>query len=170
MLLINKNNIIDYDFVSNWRRKMKDKAKGFFAEFKKFVMRGNVIDMAIGVVIGASFTSIVNSIVQDIINPIIGLLVGKIDFKDLRLVLIKATEENGEVAIRYGQLLQNILQFIITAFVLFIIVKSINKIKERKEAEEKAKKKTEEKKEEVKVESKETILLTEIRDLLKNKA
>ena len=111
--------------------------KGFFAEFKTFISRGNVVDMAIGIIIGGLFTAIVNSFVKDILNPILGLLVGGTDFADLKIILREATETTEELAIRYGNLIQNIIQFILTAFVLFLIVRAINRMKERAEAEAK---------------------------------
>ena len=77
---------------------MAEKKTGFMAEFKKFIMRGNVLDMAIGLVVGSAFTAIVQSVVKDIINPVIGLIIGKIDFQELRVILIPATEDAGEVA------------------------------------------------------------------------
>ena len=135
--------------------------KKFISEFKKFIARGNVLERAVGIVIGASFTSIVQSVVKDIINPVIGLIIGRIDFQDLRFVLIPGTEEVGEVAIRYGALLQNILQFLLTALVLFIVVRAFNRFKDKKE-----KKEEEVKKEVIK---EEILLLREIRDSLQNK-
>ena len=154
---------------------MADKKTGFMAEFKKFIMRGNVLDMAIGMVVGCAFTAIVQSVVKDIINPVVGLLIGKIDFTELRVILIPATETAGEVAIRYGALIQNILQFLITAFVLFVIIRSINKFKEKRESEAKAKaeaeakaKAEEEAKKPVPV-PEDIALLREIRDALQNK-
>ena len=134
---------------------MKD--KGFFAEFRKFIARGNVMDMAVGVIVGAAFTAIVNSLVNDIIMPVIGLITGGIDFQDLQIVLRPATETADAVAIRYGVL--------IIAFVVFCFVKAINKMKdaaERKKAEEEAAKAAV-----PPAPSPEIVLLTEIRDLLK---
>ena len=154
---------------------MAEKKTGFMAEFKKFIMRGNVLDMAIGMVVGSAFTAIVQSVVKDIIIPVVGLLIGKIDFTELRVILIPATETAGEVAIRYGALIQNILQFLITAFVLFVIIRSINKFKEKRESEAKAKadaeakaKAEEEAKKPVPV-PEDIALLREIRDALQNK-
>ena len=118
--------------------------KGFIAEFKEFVSRGNVVDMAVGIIVGGLFTAIVNSFVKDILNPILGLLVGGTDFGNLKIVLKAATETTEELAIRYGNLIQNIIQFILTALVLFVIVRAINRMKEK--AEEEAKKAEEEKK------------------------
>ena len=148
---------------------MAEKKTGFMAEFKKFIMRGNVLDMAIGLVVGSAFTAIVQSVVKDIINPVIGLIIGKIDFQELRVILIPATESAGEVAIRYGALIQNIIQFLLTAFVLFVIIRAVNRFKEKKEAEAKAKAAAEKKEEEAKPAPvpEDIALLREIRDALK---
>ena len=148
---------------------MAEKKTGFMAEFKKFIMRGNVLDMAIGLVVGSAFTAIVQSVVKDIINPVIGLIIGKIDFQELRVSLIPATEDAGEVAIRYGALIQNIIQFLLTAFVLFVIIRAVNRFKEKKEAEAKAKAAAEKKEEEAKPAPvpEDIALLREIRDALK---
>lgn len=114
---------------------MAEEKKGFFAEFKTFISRGNVIDMAIGIIVGGLFTSIVNSFVKDILNPILGLIVGGTDFGSLKIVLRAATETTEELAIRYGNLLQNIIQFLLTALVLFCLVRAINKVREKADAE-----------------------------------
>ncbi len=114
---------------------MAEEKKGFFAEFKAFVSRGNVIDMAVGIIVGGLFTAIVNSFVKDILNPILGLLVGGTDFGSLKIVLKAATETTEELAIRYGNLLQNIIQFLLTAFVLFCLVRGINRVREKADAE-----------------------------------
>ena len=108
--------------------------KGFFAEFKEFVARGNVVDMAVGIIVGGLFTAIVNSFVKDILNPILGLLIGGTDLGALKIVLRQATETTEELAIRYGNLLQNIIQFVLTALVLFLLVRAINRMKEKAEA------------------------------------
>lgn len=118
----------------------KDKKSSFFSEFKTFIMRGNVLDMAVGIVVGGAFTQIVTSIVQDIINPVIGLIIGRIDFADLRIVLIPASGDTAEVAIRYGVLIQTVVQFLLTALVLFLVIRAVNKMREKKTAEEEAKK------------------------------
>lgn len=117
--------------------------KGFFAEFKEFVARGNVVDMAVGIIVGGLFTAIVNSFVKDILNPILGLLVGGTDLGALKIVLKQATETTEELAIRYGNLIQNIIQFLLTAFVLFLLVRSINRMKEKAEALKKPEEATE---------------------------
>lgn len=116
---------------------MAEEKKGFFGEFKEFISRGNVVDMAVGIIIGGLFTAIVNSFVKDILNPILGLLVGGTDFGELKVVLKEATLTTEELAIRYGNLIQNIIQFVLTAFVLFLIVRGINRMKEKAEAEAK---------------------------------
>ena len=122
---------------------MAEEKKGFVGEFKEFISRGNVVDMAIGIIIGGLFTAIVNSFVKDILNPILGLLVGGTDFGELKIVLREATLTTEELAIRYGNLIQNIIQFVLTALVLFVIVRGINRMKAK--AEEEAKKAAEEK-------------------------
>ena len=114
---------------------MAEEKKGFFAEFKTFVSRGNVIDMAVGIIVGGLFTAIVNSFVKDILNPILGLIVGGTDIGSLKVVLKAATETTEELAIRYGNLLQNIIQFLLTAFVLFCLVRGINRVREKADAE-----------------------------------
>lgn len=119
--------------------------KGFFAEFKEFVSRGNVVDMAVGIIVGGLFTAIVNSFVKDILNPILGLLVGGTDFGSLKIVLKAATETTEEHAIRYGNLIQNIIQFLLTALVLFCLIRAINRMKEKAEALAKKPEKEEEK-------------------------
>ena len=135
---------------------------GLLKEFKEFAIKGNVIDLAIGVIIGAAFGKVVTSAVQDIIMPPIGLLIGKIDFKDLKLILKGTSFHNGKiiqpVGINYGNFINILIEFTIIAFCVFLLVKAINQLK-RKEAIEP----------EVPVISREEVLLTEIRDLLKSK-
>ena len=117
---------------------MADKEKkGFIEEFKTFISRGSVIDMAVGIIVGGMFTNVVNSFVNDILNPLLGFLIGNMDFTDLRIVLKDATDTTAEVAIRYGSLLQAIIQFLLTALVLFSIIRVMNDLKD---AQEKAKK------------------------------
>lgn len=101
--------------------------KKFLSEFKEFAMKGNVLDMAIGVVIGASFSSIVSSLVNDIFMPLIAVLTGDVQFSELKLVL-KGTGDNA-VTINYGSFIQNIVNFLIVALCLFLVVKTINKFK-----------------------------------------
>ncbi|UGB33113.1 large conductance mechanosensitive channel protein MscL [Metabacillus sp. B2-18] len=121
-------------------------------EFKKFAMKGNVLDLAVGVVIGAAFGKIVSSLVDDMIMPLVGLLMGGVDFT-------KLTVKIGEAELKYGQFLQNVVDFLIVAFSIFLFVRIINKYVNRKEKENKP----------APVVDKNIELLTEIRDLLKNK-
>ncbi|HDR6316907.1 large conductance mechanosensitive channel protein MscL [Bacillus wiedmannii] len=118
-------------------------------EFKKFALKGNVIDLAVGVVIGAAFGKIVSSLVKDIITPLIGLLMGGINFTGLKFTV-------GEASIKYGNFIQTIFDFLIVAFAIFVFVKVFNKMTLKREAEKKEEKAT-----------KEEVLLSEIRDLLK---
>ena len=99
--------------------------KKIIKEFKEFISRGSVIDLAVGIIVGGAFTSIVTSFVNDIIMPVLGLILGKINFKDLKLVLVKATEDVSEVSINYGNFIQNIINFLLTALAIFIMIKFI---------------------------------------------
>lgn len=145
-----------------------DKKKStFFSEFKTFIARGNVIDMAVGVVVGSAFTAIVNSVVQGIINPLIGKLMGGLDLSQYKIVLTEATEEAAECAIMYGTLIQNIINFLIVSLCVFCVVRTLNKAKdafEKKKVEEEEKPAEEPKPAEP---SEEILLLREIRDSLK---
>lgn len=107
--------------------KVSGKGKGLIAEFKKFIMRGNVMDMAVGVIVGGAFTAIVTSLNQDILTPILGIF-GGIDFSDLSIKLGEA--ENAPV-LAYGNFITAVLNFLITAFVIFLLVKGINAINDR---------------------------------------
>ncbi len=124
--------------------------KGFIKEFKEFISRGSVIDLAVAVVIGGAFTKIVNSLVDDIIMPIIGVIIGGINFENLMLTV-------GTAEIKYGMFIQAVVNFLLIAIVIFTIIKAINKFK----------KKEEEKPEEPAAPSEDIVLLTEIRDLLR---
>jgi len=139
-------------------------------EFKQFALKGNVLDMAVGVIIGSAFGKIVTSLVNDIITPILGIFLGKIDVKDLKLVIRPAEGENSELAILYGQFLQNILDFLIISISIFAFVRLVASLKTRAESllvKDREKKEEEEKREEPLKPSKEEELLAEIRDLLK---
>jgi large conductance mechanosensitive channel len=132
---------------------------GFAKEFKEFAMRGNVVDMAVGVIIGAAFGKIVSSIVKDVLMPPIGFLIGGVDFSDLK-ISFKALKEGLEpVTINYGVFLQTVFDFIIIAFVIFMMIRLLNRFKKKEDAKPVAEP----------IPSKEEILLTEIRDILKNK-
>lgn len=139
----------------------------FFAEFKKFIARGNVVDMAVGVVVGSAFTAIVNQLVQGIINPCIGKLFGDINLSDYKVVLTAATEDTPEVAILYGAFIQAIINFLLVAFSIFVVIRILNKVKDtvlRKEKEEEEAAKEPPAPPEP---SEEVLLLREIRDSLK---
>lgn len=129
-------------------------------DFKEFAFKGNVLDMAIGVIIGGAFGKIVTSLVNDLFMPIISLLTGGISFTDLKYVITPASGDVAENAIAYGSFIQNVVDFLIIAICIFLFVKLIEKFK---------KKEKEVKKEEVPVKADDIILLEEIRDLLKNK-
>ncbi len=114
------------------------KGKGFISEFKTFIMRGNVIDLAVGVIIGGAFQKIVNSLVNDIVMPLISLLTGGIDFSNWFLVLgegefatAAAAKEAGVATLNYGTFLSTALDFLIMAFVIFLIIKAINRVSEK---------------------------------------
>ncbi len=131
-------------------------------EFKEFAVKGNVIDMAVGIIIGGAFGKIVSSFVSDIIMPPIGMIIGKVDFKDLAIEIQQASETTAAVSINYGSFIQTVIDFVIIAFVIFMAIKGINNLKQKKE--EKAAIPPIPPKP-----SNEEVLLTEIRDLLKNK-
>jgi large conductance mechanosensitive channel len=132
---------------------------GMMKEFKEFAMRGNVMDMAIGIVIGAAFGAIVTSFVADVVTPPLGLIIGGIDFSAMNVVLKEAVGETPAVTINYGIFLQKVFDFIVIAFVIFLVIKAINNMK-RKEEEAPAA---------PAAPPAEEVLLTEIRDLLKTK-
>jgi large conductance mechanosensitive channel len=114
---------------------------GLATEFKEFIARGNVVDLAVGVIIGASFGKIVTSLVEQVVMPPIGLLLGKVDFSKLKWVLAPenpATEAVEEVAIQYGAFINTLIQFAIVALVVFLMVKAINKLRREKAAEPEA--------------------------------
>jgi len=125
-----------------------------FKEFKKFIARGNVIDLAVGVIIGGAFGKIVTSLVNDVLMPAIGVVIGGLDFTNLSITI-------KDSKIMYGSFIQNVVDFLIVSFCIFMLVKIVNKITHKKEEEEKA---VEEPKK-----SDEVVLLEEIRDLLKEK-
>lgn len=133
---------------------------GFFSEFKKFAVKGNVIDLAVGVVIGAAFGGITKSLVDDVIMPPLGLLVSNVDFSRLHLVLRQAVVEGGEViepavTLNYGNFIQSVFNFLIIAFAIFLLVRTINRVREKEAAKP------------APAVNKQEVLLGEIRDLLK---
>ncbi|MEW6196044.1 MAG: large-conductance mechanosensitive channel protein MscL [Bacteroidota bacterium] len=130
----------------------------FFQEFKSFAMKGNVVDMAVGIIIGAAFGKIVTSLVNDILMPPIGLLVGGIDFSSLATTIKQAAETSPAVVIKYGVFINTVIDFIIVAWAIFIVVKAMNTLKKKEEAAPSVTPKL----------SEEVLLLTQIRDLLKS--
>ena len=143
----------------------KEKSLGLFGEFKEFIKRGNVMDMAIGVIIGSAFGAIVTSLVNDIIMPLISLLTGGLDFTQWFVSLdgkeyetLEAAQTAGAAVLNYGNLISVIINFIIVAFCIFMVVKAMNKFMKKKEEPKEEPKKPDD-----------VILLEEIRDLLKRK-
>ena len=133
-------------------------------EFKAFISRGNVIDLAVGIIIGVAFTGIVNSLVNDVIMPPIGVLLGQVDFSNMFLVLTKpgdyasvaAAKEAGAATLNYGLFINSVINFLIVAFAVFILVKQVNRFRHKEEAKPAAPPRSE-------------VLLEEIRDLLKQR-
>ncbi len=138
---------------------MREKAITFAQEFKQFAMKGNVVDLAVGVIIGGAFGKIVSSLVSDVIMPPIGLLLGGVNFKDISIVLKEAVDKHPAVTLNIGMFVQTIFDFLIVALSVFFMIRMLARLKRRE-------------KEAPTIEpepSKEELLLTEIRDLLKNK-
>lgn len=132
---------------------------GLMTEFKEFAVKGNVVDMAVGIIIGAAFGKIVSSFVGDVLMPPIGVVLGGVNFSDLAITLKEAVGDAPAVVISYGKFIQSVIDFTIVAFAIFIAVKAINSLKKQEEAAPKAPPEP----------SKEEVLLAEIRDLLKEK-
>lgn len=130
---------------------------GFFKEFQKFAMQGNVMDLAVGVIIGAAFGKIVSSLVNDIVMPLVGLLMGGVNFSDLKLTLKAAEGDKPASTLNYGAFAQNIVDFLIIALAIFIVIRAINSMK-KKQAEVPP------------APTNQEVLLTEIRDLLKKQS
>jgi large conductance mechanosensitive channel len=128
-------------------------------EFKEFAMRGNVVDMAVGIIIGASFGKIVSSLVNDVIMPPIGILLGGVDFSDLMITLKNAVGETPAVVLKYGVFINTVIDFVIVAFAIFLVIKGMNSLKKKQEEAPAA----------PPAPSKEEQLLTEIRDVLKSR-
>jgi large conductance mechanosensitive channel len=130
---------------------------GMMSEFRDFAVRGNVVDMAVGIVIGGAFGKIVSSFVNDVLMPPIGIMLGGVDFSELAFTLNAASGEVTAVTLNYGTFIQTLVDFIIIAFAIFMVVKAMNSLKKKKEAAPPAPPKP----------SAEESLLTEIRDLLR---
>jgi len=137
----------------NKKTNIKEKGLNIVKEFKAFISRGNVIDLAVGVIIGGAFGKIVTSIVNDIIMPLIGIILGGLNFSSLTIRV-------GSATINYGTFIQNIIDFLIVAVCIFVLIKIINKFNRKKEQKEEVK---------APVKDEKTLLLEEIRDLLKEK-
>ena len=133
---------------------------GLVKEFKDFAMKGNVVDLAVGVIIGGAFGKIVASFVNDVLMPPIGVLLGGLDFKEIKATLVAATADKPAVTLNYGMFVQNVIDFLIIAAVIFLFIKAINATKKKEEAAAPAA---------PAAPSNEEVLLTEIRDLLKDK-
>ncbi|MCB1164017.1 MAG: large-conductance mechanosensitive channel protein MscL [Candidatus Latescibacteria bacterium] len=129
------------------------------SEFKSFAVKGNVMDMAVGIIMGGAFGKIVASFVNDVLMPPIGMLLGGVDFTSLALTLKKATPDAEAVMLKYGAFVQSVVDFLIIAFAIFMMVRWMNRLKKKEEAAPAAPPKP----------SSEEVLLTEIRDLLRNK-
>jgi len=129
------------------------------SEFKDFAMKGNVVDMAVGIVIGGAFGKIVSSFVADVLMPPIGLLLGNVDFSDLAVTLRAAAEGVEAISLRYGMFIQTVIDFLIIAFAIFMVVKAMNTLKKKEAAAPSA----------PPAPSKEEVLLTEIRDALRSR-
>ena len=145
----------------------------FLTEFKEFGMEGNVVDMAVGVVIGAAFGKIVSSLVDDLIMPLVGVATGGINFTDYKIVLQKAVMDGAEVikpevTLNWGTWVQTIVNFLIVAFSIFVAIKFMNRLRKRKDLEDEAEAATADAA--VEAPTKDQELLTEIRDLLKQQA
>ncbi|MFT0212590.1 large-conductance mechanosensitive channel protein MscL [Pseudomonas sp. F1_0610] len=136
----------------------------FLKEFKEFAMKGNVIDMAVGVIIGAAFGKITTSLVGDVIMPPLGLLIGGVDFSQLAITLKEASEADPAVVIAYGKFIQTLVDFLIIAFAVFLGIKTVNRLKREPEAPAAAEP------EAPPAPSSEEVLLSEIRDLLKEQS
>ena len=130
---------------------------GFFKEFKEFAMRGNVVDMAVGIIIGAAFGKIVSSFVQDVIMPPLGLIIGGVDFTNMMITLKAASGEVAAVTLNYGKFIQTVFDFIIVALAIFLAIKAMNTLKRKQEEAPAAPAEP----------PRQEILLAEIRDLLK---
>ncbi|WP_375581284.1 large-conductance mechanosensitive channel protein MscL [Marivirga tractuosa] len=137
----------------------------FFKEFKEFAIKGNVFDMAVGIIIGSAFTKVVNSIVADFIMPVLSIFIGQINFKDLAYVFQEAEVDdkgnviNAAITINYGNLIQTTIDFLIIAFCIYLVVRMFNKLRKKSENEQDSTVAT----------PKNIELLSEIRDLLKEK-
>ena len=153
--------------LTNNLKNLKKKEPKTLKEFKEFINRGSVVDLAVGIIIGGAFTSIVNSLVNDVVMPVVSMIIGGFDFSNLKLTIPAYIPGIEPATINYGNFITAVINFLIIAFVIFLLVRTLNKMRERAA---RATAKAEEKKEEEKKEEQEdqTALLKEIRDLLKS--
>jgi large conductance mechanosensitive channel len=142
-----------------YQKRQEEVVMGMLKEFKEFAVKGNVVDMAVGIVIGAAFGKIITSLVGDVIMPPIGVAMGGVDFSNLSIIVQEAIDKKPAVVISYGKFLQTIIDFIIIAFAIFMAVKGMNSLKKKEAAAAAA----------PAAPSNQEVLLAEIRDLLKNK-
>jgi large conductance mechanosensitive channel len=140
---------------------------GFFQEFKEFALRGNVVDLAVGIIIGVAFGAVVNSLVEDVIMPPLGLIIGNVDFSDLFINLsgqdyasLAAAREAGAPVIAYGAFINVLINFVVVALAVFLLVKGMNRLRRKQEQAP----------DEVPVPPRQEVLLEEIRDILKARA
>ena len=119
-------------------KKLAKKGSSFKDEFVEFINRGSVVDLAVGVAVGGAFTKIVNSLVNDLVMPIVGLIVGGVDFTDLKIVVPNFFGGNTEAIIAYGAFLQNVVEFLIIAWVIFMVIKGMNRINRKRDAKKAA--------------------------------
>jgi large conductance mechanosensitive channel len=141
------------------KQSQEERTMSMIKEFRDFAMRGNVVDMAVGIVIGAAFGKIVTSFVNDVLMPPIGVMLGGVDFSDLSMTLKEASGEVAAVTLNYGSFVQTVVDFVIIAFAIFMVIKAMNTLKKKEEAAPAEPPKP----------SAEETLLAEIRDLLKQK-
>jgi large conductance mechanosensitive channel len=138
---------------------MTEKVGGFINEFKQFAVKGNMVDMAVGIIIGGAFGKIISSLVNDIIMPPLGVILGGVDFTDLKIILKAASANTTAVTLNYGQFIQVFVNFVIVAFSIFLAVKTMNVLKKKEEEAPAI----------PPAPSNQEMLLTEIRDLLRNR-
>ncbi len=151
---------------ADFNNKLKKKEPKVLKEFKEFINRGSVMDLAVGIIIGGAFTAIVTSLVNDVVMPVVSMLIGGFDFSALKVTIPAYIPGVEPATINYGNFIQAVVNFLIIGFVIFLMVRSLNKMRER--AERLAKKNEDKKEEEAKeTEDEQTALLKEIRDLLK---
>jgi large conductance mechanosensitive channel len=154
-----RHNILKISYIQLTGKFCEEATVGMIKEFKEFAVKGNVVDMAVGIIIGAAFGKIVSSIVGDVIMPPIGALLGGVDFTNLAITVKDGVGTVPAVVIRYGKFIQTVIDFTIIAFAIFMIVKALNTLKKKEEEAPKA----------PPAPTNEEVLLTEIRDLLKDR-